>query len=109
MKVTFGERLRLARKDAGKSQTFMASMVSVNASTWNRWENNRSLPDLLDLQRIGSQCGLSLDWLVMGIDTHNGAAAHIIFMLDKLRPRESKKLLEWMEVRLESVKNRDDR
>ena len=102
MKRSFGYRLRVVRNEKKKTQSFMAAQVGVNASTWNRWESDQMMPGLGDLEMIAVKFSVSLDWLIMGIDTHAGVAAHILFMLDRLRPRDAEKLKEWLEVRLEA-------
>lgn len=102
MRRTFGGRLRLARLGIKASQSHMARTVGVDASTWNRWEHNKSHPGLRDLQKISKCFGFSLDWLVMGVDIRDGVVSRLMFLFSKLSKRELQKIVEWIEVRFES-------
>ena len=76
----------------------MADKIGVSASTWNRWEHNNSIPSLSQLQKIGAQFEISLDWLILGID-HHSHMQRLQFLLNKIPPREVVKIVEWLEVR----------
>jgi len=60
-----GERLREVRGDRTLTQVEKSSGVS--ASTWHRCENG-GLPSIDSILLIGRNEGVSLNWLVLGIE-----------------------------------------
>ena len=53
--MTFGEKLKIARTDAGLKQAELAKQLHTTGNTISNWENNVSKPDL-DL--LASICGV---------------------------------------------------
>ena len=53
--MTFGEKLKIARTDAGLKQAELAKQLHTTGNTISNWENNVSKPDLDMLAYI---CGV---------------------------------------------------
>ncbi|BDZ76937.1 helix-turn-helix domain-containing protein [Claveliimonas bilis] len=53
--MTFGEKLKIARTEAGLKQTELARQLNTTGNTISNWENNVSKPDLDTLSYI---CGI---------------------------------------------------
>lgn len=53
--MTFGEKLKIARTEAGLKQTELAKQLNTTGNTISNWENNVSKPDLDTLSYI---CGI---------------------------------------------------
>ena len=62
--MTFGEKLREARKDAGLSQEEFAEKIGVSRSAVAKWESDRGLPDVGNLKVIASLLNISIDYLL---------------------------------------------
>ena len=50
--MTFGEKLRNARKEAGFSQEQLAENLSVSRSAVAKWETDNGMPDVGNLKAI---------------------------------------------------------
>ena len=50
--MTFGEKLKEARKDAGLSQEQFAEKMSVSRSAVAKWETDKGMPDVNNLKVI---------------------------------------------------------
>lgn len=53
--MTFGEKLKIARTEAGLKQAELAKQLNTTGNTISNWENNVSKPDLDTLSYI---CGI---------------------------------------------------
>ena len=53
--MTFGEKLKIARTEAGLKQSELAKQLNTTGNTISNWENNVSKPDLDTLSYI---CGI---------------------------------------------------
>ena len=62
--MTFGEKLKEARKEAGLSQEQFAEKMSVSRSAIAKWESDKGLPDITTLKRMARLLGVSLDHLL---------------------------------------------
>ena len=61
--MTFGEKLKEARKEAGFSQEQLSDKLSVSRSAIAKWETDRGLPDRDNLQRLAEAINVSVDEL----------------------------------------------
>ena len=59
--MTFGEKLKEARKKAGLSQEQLAEKMSVSRSAVAKWEAGDSIPDLDKCKTLAEMFGVSLD------------------------------------------------
>ena len=55
--MTFGEKLREARKAAGLSQEQFAEKMSVSRSAVAKWESDKGLPDVNNLKVANDEYG----------------------------------------------------
>ena len=62
--MTFGEKLREARKKANLSQEEFARKAGVSRSAVAKWESERGMPDVENLKVIASLLNISLDYLL---------------------------------------------
>ena len=81
-----------------RKQTEMARKVGVTSSAWSRWESGKGQPDLDKLFLIGSVFGLSLDYLILGIDTRSPLTVRLLLLVATLSDRELVKMIELIDV-----------
>ena len=62
--MTFGEKLKTARKEAGLSQEQFAEKMSVSRSAVAKWESDRGMPDISNLKVMAQLLGVSVDYLL---------------------------------------------
>ncbi|MEB2281082.1 helix-turn-helix domain-containing protein [Lysinibacillus xylanilyticus] len=63
---TLGERLKLARQNAGLKQIQVKERTRINNKTLSGYENDVSEPDLTTLTVLAELYGVSLQWLSTG-------------------------------------------
>lgn len=59
--MTFAEKLKSARKQAGMSQEKLAESIGVSRQTVTKWETSLGLPDLENLKALSQLFAISLD------------------------------------------------
>lgn len=62
--MTFGEKLKNARKEAGLSQEQLAEKLSVSRSAVAKWENDNGMPDVGNLKALAQLLNISIDYLL---------------------------------------------
>ena len=62
--MTLGERLLQLRKDNGLSQESLAKMLYVTRQSISLWENDKAMPSIDLLMRLGSIFSVSVDELL---------------------------------------------
>lgn len=62
--LTLGEKIKEFRKRAGLSQEQLADKLSVSRQAITKWENDRGMPDINNLQCIANLFDVSIDSLV---------------------------------------------
>ena len=62
--MTFGEKLKEARKEAGLTQEQFAEKMSVSRSAIAKWESDKGMPDVNNLKMMAQLLGISLDYLL---------------------------------------------
>ena len=62
--MTFGEKLKCARKEAGLSQEQLAEKLSVSRSAVAKWESDKGMPDVNNLKVISQLLNVSVDYLL---------------------------------------------
>lgn len=62
--MTFGEKIKTARKEAGLSQEQFAEKMSVSRSAIAKWENDKGMPDVNNLKAMAQLLDVSLDYLL---------------------------------------------
>lgn len=63
-KMTFGEKLRSARKSAGLTQEQLAERLLVSRQAITKWESDKGLPDIENLKQISALLDISIDYLL---------------------------------------------
>ena len=66
--MTFGEKLKDARKEAGLSQEQLAERLSVSRSAVAKWESDTGMPDVGNLKAISKTLSVSIDQLLADDD-----------------------------------------
>jgi transcriptional regulator with XRE-family HTH domain len=64
--VTFGDRLRKARKTASLTQEELGFAVGVSKQAVSDWENDRQFPSAHVLPQLKKELGVTLDHLYCG-------------------------------------------
>lgn len=62
--MTFGEKLKKARVEAGYTQDELATKLLVSRAAIAKWETDRGLPDIANLRAIAEVVGVSVDYLL---------------------------------------------
>ena len=62
--MTFGEKLKNARKNAGLSQEQLAEKLCVSRAAVAKWETDKGLPDIMNLKAISKLLDVSIDSLL---------------------------------------------
>lgn len=58
------QKLRMARKNAGMTQTQVAEFIGINQNTYSYWESGKTRIDARSLQRLAELFGVSVDYLL---------------------------------------------
>lgn len=62
-----GLRLRAIRKLAGVNQTVIAGRLSVDQSTWSKWETGKRIPNPAKVAKFAGRAKASLDLIYRGL------------------------------------------
>ena len=62
--MTFGEKIKEARKQCGLSQEQLAEKMAVSRSAVAKWEANNGLPDVDNLKSLAQLLSVSVDYLL---------------------------------------------
>lgn len=62
--MTFGEKLREARKKAGMTQEQLAEVLSVSRQAVTKWESDKGIPDVENLKFIAKVLNVRIDYLL---------------------------------------------
>ena len=62
--MTFGEKLKEARKNAGLSQEELAERIGVSRAAVAKWETDKGLPDIDNLKAMAGLLDVSIDYLL---------------------------------------------
>ena len=63
-KISFGQKLKSARKEAGLTQEQLADKLVVSRQAVTKWESDRGLPDIENLKNLSKVLNVSLDYLL---------------------------------------------
>ena len=66
--MTFAEKLKEARKEAGLSQEQLAERITVSRSAIAKWETDKGMPDVNNLKIISQLLGVSVDYLLDDVE-----------------------------------------
>jgi transcriptional regulator with XRE-family HTH domain len=62
--MTFGEKLKKARIEAGYTQNELANKLTVSRAAIAKWESDRGMPDVTNLKAIAEALSVSIDYLL---------------------------------------------
>lgn len=62
--MSLGQKLEEIRKRFGLSQEQLAEIMNVSRQAITKWENDRGLPELTNLQELSKVFGVSVDYLL---------------------------------------------
>ena len=62
--MTFGEKLKVLRKENGYSQEELAGLLDVSRQAVSKWESDRGTPEIDKLVQISNMFGVTLDYLL---------------------------------------------
>lgn len=62
--MTFGEKLRKARKEIGLSQVQLAEKINVSRSAVAKWDSDKGMPDVSNLKVMAQLLNVSVDYLL---------------------------------------------
>ncbi|MCY8269633.1 helix-turn-helix domain-containing protein [Bacillus sonorensis] len=71
--MTFGDRIKHLRKEKGLSQQELADRLSLNRSTYARYELESTQADYDTLKKLANFFGVSIDFLLTGKE-HEGSS-----------------------------------
>lgn len=62
--MTLGEKLKIARKQAGLSQEQLSEKLGVSRSAVAKWETDNGIPDVDNLKILSKLLNVSIDYLL---------------------------------------------
>lgn len=62
--MTFGEKLKNARLEAGYTQEELASRLTISRAAIAKWESDRGMPDVANLKALAVVLNVSIDYLL---------------------------------------------
>ncbi len=62
--MTLGEKIKIARKQAGLSQEQLAEKMGISRSAVAKWEVNNGMPDIDNLKALSNLLGVTVDHLI---------------------------------------------
>ena len=63
-RMTLGEKLKSARKDAGLTQEQLAEKLSVSRQAVTKWETDKGMPDIGNLKQLSKLFNISIDYIL---------------------------------------------
>lgn len=80
--MTFGKKIKEARKQNGLSQEELAKKLCVSRPAITKWESDRGMPDIENLKMISKLFDVSIDYLVTDSDILIGNVLKQLINLD---------------------------
>ncbi len=66
--MKFNEKLKLLRKQKDLSQEQIANYIGVGQTTYSRYEDLKTYPDIFVIKKLANLYGITIDQLVSDID-----------------------------------------
>ncbi len=88
--VEFGERIYNLRKKSGLSQEEFADKLGVSRQAVSKWETGQSVPDSEKAAAIGAYFGVSLDWLINGVEAADEPQSATVPEAPEVKPARKK-------------------
>lgn len=83
--LTFGQKLREARKKAGLTQEELAEKLAVSRQAVTKWENDKGLPDTENWKTLSRVLNVSIDYLL-----DNGEALDLSVTREEIKLSDGK-------------------
>lgn len=80
--MNIGKKIKECRKKAGLSQEQLAEKLCVSRQAITKWESNRGIPDIGNLQNISKLFGVSIDYLLEDGETLSNAVIREAINID---------------------------
>lgn len=107
---TFGEQIKILRKNLGLTQEQLAERLSVNRAALANWETDRAMPDIQMVKELAGVYGVTVDSLLgREDDSFASRVANVIREHEGLLNEEEERFLLGMIVNyLETVMKRHE-
>ena len=70
--MSFGQKIKKIRTDAGFSQAYLAELIGVSAQSVSNWECDNTMPDISQIVPLAGALSVSTDFLLgVGMDEAN--------------------------------------
>jgi transcriptional regulator with XRE-family HTH domain len=76
--MDFSERIKQYRKEKGLTQKELADIIGVKHTALSNWETNIAKPDIDTIIKLSNYFGISIDNLVLGVESNKIIAQNII-------------------------------
>ena len=63
-KITFGEKLRSARRNTGLTQEQLSEKLMISRQAVTKWESDKGMPDIENLKLLSKLLNVSIDYLL---------------------------------------------
>lgn len=95
--MTFGDILKILRKNKKMTQSDLAKQLNVDRSTIGKWENDSSTPDFQKLLKIASFFDVETDFLLGNYKgkRRKEIMEKIVHIIYDLTSEEEEKLIEY--------------
>lgn len=97
VRMTLGEKLKSARRNAGLTQEQLAEKLLVSRQAITKWESDKGMPDIGNLKQLSQLLNISIDYLLDSGESINMSVVREEINLDdytytrKLKGRWNKK------------------
>ena len=85
--MTLGEKIKKVRLDFGLTQEQFSEKLFVSRQAISKWESDRGLPDVTNLQQISNLFNVSIDLLLKDDSLSSSAAIRETIDFDNAKPR----------------------
>jgi transcriptional regulator with XRE-family HTH domain len=94
--MTFGDRLRAARKQKGYTQEQLAELIGTAKSTYSNYEQGLREPDVFKIKALVKELNVTAEWL-LGIDEETNELSereHILIKKYRVLDERGKEAVE---------------
>ncbi len=89
--MRLGEKIKIARNEAGLSQEQLAEKMGISRSAVAKWEVNNGMPDIDNLKALSNLLGVTIDYLVDDSEVFERATVKDEIDLSKYKGTEREK------------------
>lgn len=97
--MSVGERIRIQRKAAKRSQQWLADRIGVSQNTISGWEKGRTEPGRDDVAKIATVLAVDISLLELGDDNHEAHKVRVMGLIgagQAIEPLPTNDPLEWV-------------